>query len=147
MGMCEVLMGEKPSVGTLVARGQLITEQQINSVCEISGSIEGVLVFGMPMITGDRIASHLTGVPVVTFDQSAASAIVEFSSRLSGSIAGILLQLGFPVTIGDARIIRGANVRVQSADLASVVVPLTLPSFGTVDVSVAIREGRASIAA
>lgn len=134
--------------GNLSARPQLFTTQQINIVCGITGPIEGLVIYGMSMITADKIASRMIGAPVVTFDQLAASAIAELGNMISGTATGMLSNEGFVCEITPPTIIRGTNVRITTLDLPTLVIPLQLKDIGIVEVNVSLQERRrAAVAA
>jgi len=139
IGMCDVVLGRRPSPGALEARARLVTEQQINAMGHVTGTLEGVLLYSMSVATADKIASQLLGYPVVTFDHRAAAAIGDFSSKLSGSIAGSLLLEGLPVEVSGTEIIRGSSVPVVTPGPA-LVVPLNIPELGSIFISIALRR-------
>lgn len=138
-GMLEMLTGCRPTAGQPGVAIGLVTGHQINVVSVFSGSLEGTVLYGMSIATADRLASRVLGQPIVTFDQSAAMAICGFIGRISGSIAGALLEMGNPVEVDPSVIIRGANVPVQ--DLApTIAVPLTLEPFGLIEIQLSLRS-------
>lgn len=136
----ETLIGCKPERGGLSARPQMFTSQQINIVCGITGQIEGLVIYGMSMITADKIASKMIGAPVVTFDQLAASAIAELGNMISGNSASLLHSQGFQCDITPPTIIRGSNVSVTTLDIPAIVIPMTLAEIGLFEVNVSLQE-------
>lgn len=142
VNVCQMLLGAAPERGQLSARPQIFTTQQVNVVCGITGSIEGLVVYGMSMITADRLASRMIGQPVVTFDQLAASAIAELGNMISGNSASLLSAQGFSVDITPPTIIRGSNVKITTLDIPSLLIPLNLVDIGTIEVNVSLQERR-----
>ncbi|MCC7231169.1 MAG: chemotaxis protein CheX [Fimbriimonadaceae bacterium] len=136
----ETLIGCRPERGGLSARPQMFTSQQINIVCGITGQIEGLVIYGMSMITADKIASKMIGAPVVTFDQLAASAIAELGNIISGNSASLLHAQGFYCDITPPTIIRGSNVSVTTLDIPAIVIPMTLAEIGLFEVNVSLQE-------
>jgi len=143
----DTLIGFKPERGSLTARPQMFTSQQINIVCGITGQIEGLVIYGMSMITADKIASKMIGSPVVTFDQLAASAIAELGNMISGNSASLLASQGYSCDITPPTIIRGTNVSVTTLDIPAIVIPMTLSDIGTFEINVSLQERRARMAA
>lgn len=129
-----------PERGSLSARPQMFTSQQINIVCGITGQIEGLVIYGMSMITADKIASKMIGAPVVTFDQLAASAIAELGNMISGHSAALLMSQGFTCDITPPTIIRGTNVSVTTLDIPALVIPMNLPEIGAFEINVSLQE-------
>lgn len=136
----ETLISCKPERGNLSARPQMFTSQQINIVCGITGQIEGLVIYGMSMITADKIASKMIGAPVVTFDQLAASAIAELGNMISGHSASLLATQGYTCDITPPTIIRGTNVSVTTLDIPAIVIPMTLPEIGAFEINVSLQE-------
>lgn len=131
-----------PVRGQISARPELFTTQQINIVCGITGPVEGLVIYGMSMITADKIASRMIGAPVVTFDQLAASAIAELGNMVSGAAMSNLAAHGFNCEITPPTIIRGTNVRISTLDVPAIVIPLKLAEIGTLEVNVSLQERR-----
>lgn len=129
-----------PERGNLSARPQMFTSQQINIVCGITGRVEGLVIYGMSMITADKIASKMIGAPVVTFDQLAASAIAELGNMISGNSAALLAAQGFTCDITPPTIIRGTNVSVTTLDIPAIVIPMNLPDVGLLEINVSLQE-------
>ena len=138
----ETLIGTVPVRGALSARPQLFTTQQINIVCGITGPVEGLVIYGMTMVTADKIASRMIGAPVVTFDGLAASAIAELGNMVSGNAASILAASGYAVDITPPTIIRGQNVKISTLNVPALVIPMELADIGTFEVNVSLQERR-----
>ena len=136
----ETLIGTTAERGALSARPQLFTTQQINIVCGITGTVEGLVIYGMSKVTADKIASRMIGAPVVTFDGLAASAIAELGNMISGNAASILAGAGYAVDITPPTIIRGTNVKVTTLSVPALVIPMELPEIGSFEVNVSLRE-------
>lgn len=130
----------KPERGPLSARPQMFTSQQINIVCGITGDVEGLVIFGMSMVTADRVASKMIGAPVVTFDQLAASAIAELGNMISGNSLRLLSKGGFVCDITPPTIIRGSNVRISTLDIPALTIPLQLPEIGDFEINVSLKQ-------
>jgi chemotaxis protein CheX len=143
----ETLIGVRPERGQLSARAEIFTTQQINIVCGITGPIQGLVLYGMSMITADKIASRMIGAPVVTFDQLAASAIAELGNMISGHSAALLAEQGYNCDITPPTIVRGTNVSISTLDIPALVIPLELPEIGRFEINVSLKERIVSIAA
>ena len=110
VSVMKMVLGTTPERGQLSARPQIFTTQQINIVCGITGMVEGLVIYGMSMVTADRIASKMIGAPVVTFDGLAASAIAELGNMISGNSLALLASKGFNCDITPPTIVRGGSV-------------------------------------
>lgn len=136
----EALLHITPERGQLSARPQVFTTQQVNIVCGITGQIEGQVIYGMPIIVADRIASIMLGSPVVTFDQLAASAIAELGNMISGNSLTLLAGAGYTCDITPPTIIRGSNVKITTLDIPALVIPMRLPGIGEFEINVSLKE-------
>lgn len=134
------LIGADVERGQLSARPDLFTTQQISIVCGITGDVEGLVIYGMSMITADKIAGKMLGTPVVTFDQLAASAIAELGNMVSGHSASLLAVQGYTCDITPPTIIRGTNVKITTLNIPALVIPLNLKDIGSFEVNVSLQE-------
>jgi chemotaxis protein CheX len=146
VGVFEALIGMTPERGQLKVSPSMNTMQQINVVCGLTGQLEGIVVYGMSMITADKIASKMLGQPVITFDALAASAIAELGNMVSGHSSARLASLGYECDITPPTIIRGLNVSISTTDIPTIQIPLELPDLGVFELSVSLRH-RVSLAA
>ncbi len=134
------VIGIAPTLGALSTRPDNATRHQINVTILISGDLEGVIVYGMSIRTADKIASKMTGIAIVTFDQTAATAIAELGLHVSSATDAALAKHGRSVYIAPPTIVRGANVSVSAVDHPSLVIPMTLAEYGEVEVSLSVKE-------
>lgn len=133
------IFGMEPVKGTLDIRRELFTSQQCNVIVGVTGKIEGQVVYGMNLVTADRIASQMLGQPVKTFDHLAASAIGELANMITGNAGGRLSELGYLCQITPPSIVRGTNVKISTLCIPSLVVPIELP-LGTIEIAVSLQE-------
>lgn len=140
ISVSEMLLGVTPSRGNLSARPALFTSQQVNVVCGITGPVHGHVIYGMSVTTADQIASKMIGEPIKTFDALAASAIAELGNMICGSSMQNLSSAGFVCDITPPTIIRGTNVRMSTADVPTLVVPLNLGDLGVLEINLSLAE-------
>ncbi len=136
----EMLLQAAPERGNLSAQPQVFTTQQVNVVCGVTGQIEGQVIYGMTVQTADKIASIMTGQPVITFDTLAASAIAELGNMISGHSMNQLLGAGYICDITPPTIIRGSNVHVSTLGIPALVIPLKIPDIGELEINVSLQE-------
>lgn len=136
----ETLINIKPEKGALTARPTLFTSQQCNVITGVTGQIEGQVLYGMSLITADKMASAMLGQPVRTFDQLAASAIGELGNMISGNASTALAEAGFHCDITPPSIVRGTNVKISTLNIPALVVPVMLPDIGQVEIIVCLQE-------
>lgn len=140
MSVLDMLLGKQVDRGNLSARPEVFTSQQVNIVCGVTGQVQGQVIYGMSMVTADRIASHMLGQSIVTFDQLAASAIAELGNMISGNSITLLTEQGFSCDITPPTIVKGTNVRISTLDIPALVIPLTIKEMGNIEINVSLKQ-------
>ncbi len=136
--VCTTLLGLSPDRGDLTACVGLCTTQQINALCGITGDVEGYVMLSMSARTAAQIAGKLSGVPVVTFDASATSAIAEFANIIGGRSLTLLSESGLVCGLEPPTIIRGSNTPIQGARGPALRIPLVFTPWGEIDLQVSL---------
>jgi chemotaxis protein CheX len=144
VSVIQALLNVNPERGQLSARPQMFTTQQVNILCGVTGNIEGQVIYGMSIISADKIASLMIGASVVTFDQLAASAIAELGNMISGNSMTLLAASGFTCDITPPTIIRGSNVKVSTVDIPALVIPMRLKDIGDFEITVSLKQRKAA---
>ncbi len=145
--MIEAIMGQPPFRGELGIRPQVFTNHQVNIVSGITGDIEGQVIYGMSVITADRIASKLCGERVVAFDHTAATAIANFGKQINDRSAASLAEIPLRVRIAPPTIVKGTNVKISANSAPALVIPLAVEEAGAIEVIVSLHERVLRIAA
>jgi len=135
----QTVLSMAPEKGQLAMRPSVFTTQQCNIITGVTGRVEGQVIYGMSMITADKIASIMLGQPVRTFDQLAASAIAELGNMITGNAAAGLSEAGFVCDITPPTIVRGTNVKMSTLSIPALVVPLQL-EIGIIEMTVSLQE-------
>lgn len=143
LNVMQQVMSIAPERGQLSARPEVFTSQQLNIVCGITGDVQGQVIYGMSMVTADKIASLMIGQTVVQFDQLAASAIAELGNMISGNSMTLLAAQGFQCDITPPTIVKGTNVKISTFNIPALVIPLKMPGMGEFEINVCLREGKA----
>lgn len=135
----EALLAQKPSKGQLAMRPSVFTSQQCNVITGVVGRVEGQVIYGMSLITADKIASAMIGQPIRTFDQLAASAIAELGNMITGNAMALLSEAGYVCEITPPTIVRGSNVRISTLSIPALVIPICLEQ-GQLELTVSLQE-------
>ncbi len=135
----ESVLGSVPTKGQLAMRPSVFTSQQCNVITGVAGKIEGQVIYGMSLITADKVASAMIGQPIRTFDQLAASAIAELGNMITGNAMSLLAEAGFVCDITPPTIIRGTNVKISTLSIPALVIPINLEQ-GEVELTVSLQE-------
>jgi chemotaxis protein CheX len=137
----ESVFGTPPQRGELQALPAVFTSEQCNVTIGVTGDIQGMVIYGMSLVTADRIASTMIGAPIKTFDQLAASAIAELCNMISGNALMALSEQGAICDITPPALIRGTNTKLSTLSIPAIVVPMEMP-IGTVHLTVSLAEKR-----
>jgi chemotaxis protein CheX len=135
----ESVFGAPPTRGELQVLPSVFTTEQCNVTIGVTGDIQGLVIFGMSLVTADRIASTMIGAPIKTFDQLAASAIAELCNMISGNALMALSELGAKCDITPPALIRGTNTKLSTLSIPAIVVPMEL-TVGTIQLTVSLTE-------
>lgn len=141
----EVMTGSKGERGSLALRNTTFTSQQVTIMAGVNGDIEGMALYGMSLVTAEKIASAMIGSPVMELDAMALSAISELGNMITGNATTMLSKNGFNVDITPPSVVRGTNVEVSTRTPA-LVVPVST-AFGAIEINVALAESAMSMAA
>lgn len=136
----QMVLGVEPEKGQLAMRPGIFTSQQCSIVMGVTGKVEGTAIYGMTLATADKIASHMIGQPIRTFDALAASAIAELGNMITGNAASLLSEKGYTCQISPPSIIRGSNVKISTVNTPALVVPILLGEFGFIEINVSLQE-------
>lgn len=143
VSVLKMVLSTDPERGAISARPRMFTSQQCNIMTGITGRVEGQVIYGMSLVTADRIATTMLGQPVVQFDQIAASAIAELGNMITGNAVTLLSDAGYPSDITPPTVIRGTNVRVSTLDVPALVIPMKIGELGDFEVNVSLQERKA----
>ncbi len=135
----EMVLNMKVEKGQLAMRPAVFTSQQCNIITGVTGKVEGQVMYGMSLITADKVASQMLGQPVRTFDQLAASAIAELGNMITGNASVLLSEAGYSCDITPPSIIRGTNVKMSTLNIPALVVPLCI-DLGEIELTVSLQE-------
>ncbi len=140
-GACSVLemvLGETPVKEGLSAQAVSSTSEQCNVVCGVTGQAQGQVIYGMSLTVADKIASHMLGEPIKTFDALAASAIAELGNMISGGAMGHLAEAGYVCDITPPALVRGTKVEISTLNIPAIVIKLRT-SMGPLSITVSLQ--------
>lgn len=137
--------GDSPTRGPLALRTGTFTSQQVTIMAGVNGQVQGSALYGMSMVTAQKIAAAMIGSNVESLDEMAVSAISELGNMITGNATTMLSQAGYMVDITPPSIIRGVDVEV-STKVPALVVPVST-KFGRVEINVALAENTMKMAA
>lgn len=130
----------RPERGQLSVRHLRFTTQQVTILAGVTGDIRGQVLYGMSLVTAEKIATAMLQEPIMTFDELATSAIAELGNMITGNAIMHLSERGFNCVITPPSVIRGMNIEI-STPVPALVVPL-ITQFGKVEINIALAEAK-----
>lgn len=134
----ETIMQDRVERGTLAMRAATFTTQQVTIMAGVNGDVEGVALYGMSMITAEKLASAMMCEEVNQMNDMAWSAVSELGNMITGNAATLLYDAGIKCDITPPSVLRGVNVEV-STRVPAIVVPVAT-KFGRIEINVALGE-------
>lgn len=126
--------------------GQPFTGSQVSVIIRVSGDFSGVVMFGMGLITADRLASVMLVQQVKSFDQLAANALASLVHRVAHVAHAEFCNSGINCEFSSPAIIKGSRVELHDLALPAVVVPLAT-SLGEIQLTVGLCQRSSARAA
>lgn len=135
----------KKEVGSDVQRGKVylhrspFTSHQVTAMIAVTGSIQGLVMYGMSEATARAMVEKMLGQPCHTFDELAQSGIAELANVITGQASILLSQAGYTVQISPPALIIGHDTMISTLDLTRLVIPLDT-DHGVIEAQVALKE-------
>lgn len=115
------------------------TRHAANVVIGVTGTICGLVVYGMDLAVAKGIVRAMVGTPLMLTDPVAESALGELGNLITGLASTLLEEKGFPSRISPPAIVRGTAVRLTESTIPMVVVPLST-AVGAIHIQLALNE-------
>lgn len=140
---CEVLeqvSGGPVVPGTLSLQGTTFPSEAVNVGSQISGALDGDVVYDMSGTTAQKLAGLLTGVKTHGFGRAVGNGLAELGEKMAGETRRQLSESGRRCDISGPSVFRGLNVEFfMKAPALSVLIDT---NAGPVRVNVAVRNGK-----
>lgn len=134
----ELATGDTPSRGQLSLRSASFTSQQVTIMAGVNGAVEGTVLYGMSVVTAQKIAAAMIGSELTGMNEMAWSALSELGNMITGNAMTLLSQHGYDVNITPPSVIRGMDLEI-STKAPALVVPVNT-GHGRVEINVALQE-------
>lgn len=115
------------------------TLHAVNMVVGVSGSVQGLVIYGMDLGMAKGIIQAMAGVAIPITDPMAVSALGELANVITGVAAGSLENGGYPCRISPPAIVKGTGVKFTSMILPMVAVPIST-EMGDVKIYLSLNE-------
>lgn len=142
----ETIIEERAERGSLSMRGSTFTTQTITIMAGVNGDVEGTALYGMSLVTAQKIASAMMCEDLPAMNKMAWSAVSELGNMITGNATKLLYEAGYKCNITPPSVIEGMNVQI-STRVPTLVVPVAT-KLGRLEINVALAEavGRAKAA-
>ena len=138
-------MAVEPTRGAVGLQRSAYTTEEVTAVVQVSGSITGLVLYGMPEKTARAIVGHLQGSPYEVFDTLAQSSISELGNVITGRAACLLSEAGFNSDLAPPMLIVGRGSMISTLDVQRLVIPMET-EFGSIEIQVALKLSGAAAA-
>lgn len=102
----------------------------------VVGEIRGQVCLELSIETAKKIASTMMGgMEVADMDEISTSAIAELSNMIMGNTCSILSTNKVNIDISPPTILSGEKIKISNK-IATIVVPLKLENYGTININV-----------
>lgn len=116
-----------------------MTRHAVNVVMGVTGTVQGIVVYGMDLAVAKRIVRHMAGHEIPLSDDVAQSALGELANLITGQASGVLEESGYPCRISPPALVRGTAVRLTLFSIHMVVVPIRT-DVGDIMIHLALQE-------
>ena len=124
--------------GDLSLRNSPVPNQGVATMIEITGRVQGRVIFDMNAETARRMAGALNGKKFETLTPLALDTIAELANMMIGDAVTVLNNQGFEFSMAPPTIVTGQESSGSNVNLEALVIPLHTP-YGDVIVNVALR--------
>lgn len=118
------------------------TRHAVNVVMGVTGCVQGIVSYGMDLVVAKEIVRVMAGSAIPITDDVAQSALGELGNMITGLATGILEESGYPCRISPPAIVRGTAVRLTTASVPMVAVPMQT-GLGAITIYLALVEAKA----
>jgi len=115
------------------------TSMDMTVLIAVTGSVQGVVMYGMTERTAKNIVSEMLGKPVPVMDKMVESAIAEMGNVITGIASRELEKAGYPCTLAPPTLIVGRGVLISTINIRRILIPLNI-ELGDIEISLALRE-------
>lgn len=134
-------IGTEINIGQLSLDPAIMTDMDVKVNIGVTGTLEGIVFYGMSRKTACDITSTMMGgEPVAEVDEMVHSAIAELGNVISGVATGVFEGQGIRTDITTPTVVVGEKVAIKTMSLKPILVNLDC-SYGKIILAVALREG------
>jgi len=124
--------------GRISVQDSAYTTQEVTTILGVTGSVRGVVIYGMSQQTALEIISEMLGERPTEFDQLAQSGIAEMGNVITGRAAMLLEEAGYPSKISPPILITGKGARISTLQIRRIIIPLHT-ARGQLEIAVALH--------
>ncbi len=126
--------------GSLMVKGQELTNSGVNIIIGIVGKMRGNVVYSINTESAKRIASTMMmGMPVEELDEMSKSALSELANMLTASAATNFYNLDLPIDISTPTLLQGENMSIKMSSNQVLCVEL-MADDNVIEVNIAFEK-------
>jgi chemotaxis protein CheX len=137
----QMMTGIKPSLGKVHLKTSPYRGDSIAVIVGLTGKMRGQVIITLGNDTAKFVASTMMGgMPVEEMDEIANSAISELGNMIMGNTATILATKGIGIEITPPSLLSGEKIKISSAGMKTICVPLELGEDNKVHIDISLEE-------
>ncbi|NLO38798.1 MAG: chemotaxis protein CheX [Ruminiclostridium sp.] len=137
----QMMTGIKPALGKVYLKNSPYESDAIAGIVGLTGKMRGQVIITLSIDTAKSVASSMMGgMPVEAMDEIANSAISELGNMIMGNTATILANKGIGIEITPPSLLTGERIKISSAGMQTICVPLELGEDKRVSLDIAIEK-------
>jgi chemotaxis protein CheX len=137
----QMMTGIKPGLGKVHLKTSPYRGDSIAVIVGLTGKMRGQVIITLSNDTAKFVASTMMGgIPVEVMDEIASSAISELGNMIMGNTATILATKGIGIEITPPSLLSGEKIKISSAGMKTICVPLELGEDKKVHIDISLEE-------
>jgi chemotaxis protein CheX len=137
----QMMIGIKPRLGKVHLKTSPYEGDSIAVIVGLTGKMRGQVIITLSNETARSVASIMMGgMPVEVLDEIASSAISELGNMIMGNTATILATKGIGIEITPPSLLSGEKIKISSAGMKTICVPLELGENKRVHIDISLEE-------
>ena len=133
-------------IGNLTMEQEAYRRKGVAAMIELSGDIEGRVIFDLAPKTAAQVASHFAGTELPESDDLVREAVCELANQVIGNAVATLNDQGFHFRVHPPQLHTSEHGPTSTEDTEALVLCFETPS-GNVFMNIALRYGQKAAAA
>lgn len=132
---------EETVLGKMFLKDSTFHGDNVIIIIGIAGDVKGQVIFNLSQNSACNVVSKMMcGMPVLTLDDMAKSAIGELANMISGNAAMLFSEQKINLDITPPTIMIGDNIQISTTKSKAICVPLIMQNNFSFEINVSLSE-------